>query len=247
MMRPAVRGASLPLGRSVQATVGRSIWSRPATASTKSSTAVNFWWRSQSSFSSEFLRSLRAGSRRAFHETAWKRASEEAASKKSQGLGARLKRLTKEYGWAAVGVYFGLSALDLPFCYLFVKTVGAEAIGRVEHYIVSSITSVIPESVRHATSNFFSTIWNAVRAREKQEIGNDNATGTVEMATWSVEEAQKHNDEGPSLATQLALAYAIHKSLIFFRVPLAAAVTPKVVKKLRSWGWNIGKKAPPTA
>lgn len=45
------------------------------------------------------------------------------------------------------------------------------------------------------------------------------------------------------LGTQLALAYAIHKSFIFLRVPLTAAVTPKVVKKLRSWGWNIGKKA----
>jgi hypothetical protein len=44
------------------------------------------------------------------------------------------------------------------------------------------------------------------------------------------------------LATQLALAYAIHKSFIFIRVPLTAAVTPKAVKVLRSWGWNIGKK-----
>lgn len=41
--------------------------------------------------------------------------------------------------------------------------------------------------------------------------------------------------------TQLALAYAIHKSFIFVRVPLTAAITPKVVKTLRSWGWNIGK------
>ncbi|KAH7009214.1 uncharacterized protein B0I36DRAFT_257951, partial [Microdochium trichocladiopsis] len=50
------------------------------------------------------------------------------------------------------------------------------------------------------------------------------------------------------LGTQLALAYAIHKSFIFLRVPLTAAVTPKVVKKLRSWGWNIGKRrSMPTA
>lgn len=50
--------------------------------------------------------------------------------------------------------------------------------------------------------------------------------------------------------TQLALAYALHKSFIFLRVPLTAAVTPKVVKTLRSWGWNIGKmpkKASPVA
>lgn len=46
----------------------------------------------------------------------------------------------------------------------------------------------------------------------------------------------------PGLGTQLALAYAIHKSFIFLRVPLTAAVTPKVVKVLRGWGWNIGKR-----
>lgn len=41
--------------------------------------------------------------------------------------------------------------------------------------------------------------------------------------------------------TQLALAYAIHKSFIFVRVPLTAAITPKIVKTLRGWGWNIGR------
>ena len=40
------------------------------------------------------------------------------------------------------------------------------------------------------------------------------------------------------------LAYAIHKSLIFIRVPLTAAITPKVVKTLRQWGWDIVKGKP---
>lgn len=44
------------------------------------------------------------------------------------------------------------------------------------------------------------------------------------------------------LATQLALAYAIHKSFIFVRVPLTAAILPKVVRVLRGWGWEIGKR-----
>jgi len=48
----------------------------------------------------------------------------------------------------------------------------------------------------------------------------------------------------PAIWTQLALAYAIHKSFIFIRVPLTAAVTPKVVKTLRGWGWDIGKRKP---
>ncbi|KAI4216397.1 MAG: hypothetical protein LQ351_001407 [Letrouitia transgressa] len=38
--------------------------------------------------------------------------------------------------------------------------------------------------------------------------------------------------------------YAIHKSFIFVRVPLTAAVTPKVVKTLRGWGWDVGKRKP---
>lgn len=45
--------------------------------------------------------------------------------------------------------------------------------------------------------------------------------------------------------TELALAYAVHKSFIFVRVPLTAAVTPKVVKVLRGWGWDIGRKGKP--
>lgn len=44
------------------------------------------------------------------------------------------------------------------------------------------------------------------------------------------------------LATQLALAYAIHKSFIFVRIPLTMAITPRVVKVLRRWGWQIGKR-----
>lgn len=46
---------------------------------------------------------------------------------------------------------------------------------------------------------------------------------------------------GKGLWTQLALAYAIHKSFIFIRIPLTAAVLPKIVKTLRGWGWNIGR------
>lgn len=81
----------------------------------------------------------------------------------------------------------------------------------------------------------------------------------MEAAGWGVEEAEARNKAGASefsavarmsamlthttgLGTQLALAYAVHKSFIFIRVPLTAAVLPKVVKVLRSWGWNIGKR-----
>lgn len=47
----------------------------------------------------------------------------------SLSLGQRMRRLSREYGWSAVGVYFALSALDFPFCYLLVRYLGTDRIG----------------------------------------------------------------------------------------------------------------------
>ncbi|KAF8863630.1 hypothetical protein BDZ45DRAFT_106414 [Acephala macrosclerotiorum] len=50
------------------------------------------------------------------------------ASEEPTSLGGRLKKLSREYGWSALGVYLALSALDFPFCYLLVKYLGTERI-----------------------------------------------------------------------------------------------------------------------
>lgn len=161
------------------------------------------------------------------------------ATQEKLTLSQRLKRLSKEYGWSAVGVYLALSVLDFPFCFLLVRIVGTDTIGKVEHYVVSGIKQFIPEAVRQKWHEY----WRSLKNAEVNTLGDDNITDKVEMASWGVKEAQEYHKEEASLGTQLALAYAIHKSFIFFRVPLTAAVTPKVVKVLRSWGWNIGKRA----
>ncbi|KYK60364.1 hypothetical protein DCS_01501 [Drechmeria coniospora] len=169
----------------------------------------------------------------------------------------RLKKLSREYGWSAVGVYLALSVLDFPFCFLLVRVVGTDKIGayvpdtpaqvtdkmmtgKIEQRVVSSVSSVVPESVREKLHEY----WRSIKGVETQTLGDDYISETVEMAGWGLEEAQERNQEEASLATQLALAYAIHKSFIFLRVPLTAAVTPRIVKVLRSWGWNIGKRVP---
>ncbi|KAI1750797.1 hypothetical protein F4782DRAFT_233988 [Xylaria castorea] len=177
--------------------------------------------------------------KRSFHKTSRLRDAKPDASKANtqepQGLTARLKKLSREYGWAAVGVYFGLSVLDFPFCFLLVRVVGTDRIGELEHWVLSHVGKVIPDSV--------SNRWNEYRAALKdgrQEQPDDGEQ--VQVAGWGVEAAEQRNKSEASLGTQLALAYAIHKSFIFLRVPLTAAVTPKVVKVLRSWGWNIGKR-----
>ncbi|THX44040.1 hypothetical protein D6D10_00621 [Aureobasidium pullulans] len=148
----------------------------------------------------------------------------------------RFKQLGKEYGWVVTGVYFGLSALDLPFCFLAVRGLGTDRVARWEHAIVGTIKdavkAVMPE-VGNKADEVVEQVETAVGSPAARE-GN----------VWGVPEAEARNNEEASKAlwTQFVLAYAIHKSFIFIRVPLAVAITPKVVKTLRSWGWQIGKK-----
>ncbi|GAB1313874.1 DUF1279 super [Madurella fahalii] len=159
-----------------------------------------------------------------------------AAGGEPLSLSARLKKLSREYGWTAVGVYLALSVLDFPFCFLLVRTVGTEKIAHLEHIVVSNAQKFIPERVQERWREYRQSLREARRERTGE-------TEELEIIGHGVAEAEERSkQDGASLATQLALAYAIHKSFIFARVPLTAAVTPKVVKVLRSWGWQIGKR-----
>lgn len=152
-------------------------------------------------------------------------------------LSQRLKKMSREYGWAAIYVYLGLSALDFPFCFLAVKWLGTETIGHWEHVIVSNVKSFLPwfssDPPQGASTD-------AVNQQAHQRILEEGQTYTVEDHGYK-EALRANTGSDASIWTQLALAYAIHKSFIFIRIPLTAAVLPKVVKTLRGWGYNIGR------
>ncbi|KAL9106399.1 MAG: hypothetical protein Q9227_008600 [Pyrenula ochraceoflavens] len=204
--------------------------------------------------------------RRPFHRFQSTNTSSSSSSSSSStgtpSLSARLKKLSREYGWSAVGIYFALSALDFPFCFLAVRWLGTERIGRWEHWVLHNVKRLVQmplglgaqEKIDEAGQEVKGQILqpaeggagqgggggDGVRVLEEEEEGPDGAV-------WDhgVEEAERANQgDNASIWTQLALAYAIHKSFIFLRVPLTAAVTPKVVKTLRGWGWDIGKRRP---
>lgn len=154
MNRPFLRGAPHAL-RAVQqraaTSAPNSAWRRLLTTKTTSQTTSKsakttpsqLWWRTNGPIQNTWRRlgyggssytaaqnALRNGSRRGFRFSAW-RGNQSGAKKaeESLSLSGRLKKLSREYGWSAVGVYFGLSILDFPFCFLFVRLVGAEKIG----------------------------------------------------------------------------------------------------------------------
>ncbi|KAI1284115.1 hypothetical protein F5Y07DRAFT_100683 [Xylaria sp. FL0933] len=199
---------------------------------------INYRPRMSNSINKPYQSPLRTN-KRSFHKSSRLRDAKpdptKANTQEPQGLSARLKKLSREYGWAAVGVYLGLSVLDFPFCFLLVRVVGTDRIGELEHWVVSHVKRIIPESIRNRYKEYKAALKEA-----KQ--GQSDGDAEVEVSGWGVEQAEERNKTEASLGTQLALAYAIHKSFIFIRVPLTAAVTPKVVKVLRSWGWDIGKR-----
>ncbi|KAF3007763.1 hypothetical protein E8E13_010142 [Curvularia kusanoi] len=156
----------------------------------------------------------------------------------AQSLSQKLKALSKEYGWAALGVYLGLSALDFPICFLAVRLLGTDRIGHYEEVVKDGfwnlVRLVIPDAgttsaEKHAQAQ-------TTDATLREGMPDDGEAATVKA----------RNGGDASIWTQLGLAYLVHKSLIFIRVPLTAAVLPKVVKTLRKWGYNIGKKKPKT-
>ncbi|KAL1797238.1 hypothetical protein ACET3X_003844 [Alternaria dauci] len=148
----------------------------------------------------------------------------------------RLKKLSREYGWTAVGVYLGLSLVDFPLCFLAVRWLGTDRIGHYEQVLKNALWSVVRIVVPDA-------------GKQPAEAGIEETTAEATAREGYVEAGRSVGHNGGSNASiwsQLGLAYLVHKSLIFVRVPLTAAVLPKVVKTLRSWGYNIGKRKPKT-
>lgn len=78
-------------------------------------------------------RGFRTSARRGANEGSGSGSGPGAAAEEGLSFGARMKKLTKEYGWVTMGVYLGLSAADFPFCFLLVRVAGPDRIGESSH------------------------------------------------------------------------------------------------------------------
>ncbi len=85
------------------------------------------------------------------------------------------------------------------------------------------------EKIRSLQDKFLNMIgWNRSDGKDKHQVKDGKVEDEKKTSTvW----------------TELALAYALHKSLIVIRLPLTAAITPVIVNKLRGMGFNVGNIA----
>lgn len=105
---------------------------------------------------------------------------------KSQGIGERFRELSRKYGWAAVGVYFGLTVLDFPLCFLAVRWVGTERIAEAEHFVVQGFW------------NLLGVLGLDYRTQKQKEMQTPAADGTA-TGVEAAEPGQKEG-EGPSMS-----------------------------------------------
>lgn len=108
------------------------------------------------------------------------------APKEGSSLSQRLRKLSREYGWAAVGVYFGLSALDFPFCFAAVRLLGVDRIGHFENVAVQTFKDA------------FHTVWP-----QKESTTSDQDTDEAADKQGSLAQAETRNQEEASVSSQL--------------------------------------------
>lgn len=124
-------------------------------------------------------RSRKPPSSQPFRQRRWQSTTTASENEVNLSLSGRLRKLSREYGWSALGVYLLLSALDFPFCFLAVRTLGTDRIGRWEHIVLSYIKSVIPEAV-------FEVKWPwGQREVEEQVEGRGNVDRMIDPADVS--------------------------------------------------------------
>ncbi|AMD21478.1 HER200Cp [Eremothecium sinecaudum] len=144
-----------------------------------------------------------------------------SAAKSKRGS---LKQLVQTYGWSALGVYLALAAIDFPFCYIAVHSLGERTI----KVYINKVKNLVGYGVDEK---------EVLEQIERNRVQNELDREAAQVSGKSAWERLKTSH----LLTELILAYGIHKSLIFIRVPLVAAITPGIVRVLRKWGFNIGK------
>lgn len=135
-----------------------------------------------------------------------------------------LKHLMKEYGYAGLGVYLALSFVDLPICYVMVHSLGQEQI----EYYENKAKQTFGYGVSDEELQRKHEINRIHESTDNEDTSPQEQSGALKMIlaqfSW----------------TEFAIAYGIHKSLIFIRLPITAAITPGIVKVLRRWGFKIG-------
>jgi hypothetical protein len=107
------------------------------------------------------------------------------------------------------GVYFGLSALDLPFCFLAVRALGTDRVARWEHAIVGTIKDAIKTVMPDVGAKADEVVEQVETAVGSPAAREGNVWGVPEAEARNKEEACTHN-----IQTTLHMFMLTHRSSV---------------------------------
>ncbi|GMM56478.1 Nat2 protein [Maudiozyma humilis] len=148
-----------------------------------------------------------------FTETAGKEVAQKA--KPETGI----KKLMKTYGYSALVVYIGVTFISLPLCFFTVHSMGAEKI---------SVYLNRGKQLFGYGEETDEAVIEKIKLKEK-ELEEQRKLG--EHTKWQ-------EFKQSTLLAEFLIAYGLHKSLVFVRIPVTAAVTPTMARVFKRWGWT---------
>ena len=167
-----------------------------------------------------------------------------ASTNQNESLTQKLRRLLRENGKVALGVYLGLSAIDFSLTFLAIYALGAEHVKDAEDWVLKHLHWKRKEelAVDYESASQLQQEGGGVVDRVKDRVGawaekkqaalEEKKLRQIELAQQQGSDTRKSSGEmGSALWTTAVLAYAIHKTaLLPFRIGVTAAVTPAVVR-----------------
>lgn len=143
-----------------------------------------------------------------------------------------IKKLISVYGYSALIVYIGVTFISLPGCYFTVHSLGEE---RISIFInrgkqMFGYGEIDDDAVRNKVQ---SRQLERIKRREeyvKERLEEDNDNKVLSIRDRL--QVKWDSIKTSPILTELILAYGLHKSLIFVRIPLTAAITPTLARYL---------------
>lgn len=107
-----------------------------------------------------------------------------------------MKKLSREYGWGALGVYLALTALDFPFCFLAVRMLGTDRIGHWEHVILEALRGLVKWPLPEVAQDKIDAAGDLVSEKVSEAVGDNPTTKRVLEESSAGYAAQDIEDHG---------------------------------------------------
>ncbi|CAI8501509.1 unnamed protein product [Hanseniaspora opuntiae] len=163
------------------------------------------------------------------HSFIFKRAMSSKINSAAQKPATGIKGLMAKYGYTSLATYLLIGAVDFAICFGVLHSIGEEAIYLKYNNLKKSLGFEYKDQAQ-IHDEFEQKRKEAKEQREKAHAD----TEAISRDTSLYETAKTYSKElvNNYLFKEILIAYGIHKSLIFIRLPITAAITPPIYKYL---------------